>query len=109
MPLKQSGESYTFRPNRTVLDRVIMNQCHSNLVITHRAVDDDIFLVSDHIPLISNIKFQHNVYTMNAEPHIAWNKCSDSDIIRYKTTLETMLHTYNIIDICDTNSSSDDI
>ncbi len=86
VPLKQSGESYTFRPNGTVLDHVIMNQCHSNLVITHRAVDDDIFLVSDHIPLISNIKFQHNVYTMNAEP----SYCMEQ-ILRFLTLFDTKL------------------
>ena len=68
---------YTFRPTNKILDYVITDTYQHELITCNKIIDEDICVVSDHLPQGTNV---------------AWNRCTNEQLISYQQKLEDELH-----------------
>ena len=63
-----------------------------DLVKSVKVIYDDMFMVSDHLPVLTTIKTSIMLTVLPNKKNIAWQKVSDSNIQSYQHTLATLLH-----------------
>lgn len=84
--------SFTFRPTYKMLDYVIINKHQHNLIENNSAIDKDICTVSDHLPILTQLKIETILYCIPHNAHVAWNKCSEEQLISYQSVLKEELN-----------------
>ncbi|MES9881905.1 MAG: reverse transcriptase family protein, partial [Sedimenticola sp.] len=94
------GPPFTFLTMEKMLDHVIMFNTDSDLISEVRILDDDMYHVSDHLPIIItlNVPIYHTNVKERAA-HTAWHKITSSHVEAYQLTLSELSHNLPTDDI----------
>ena len=106
------GGQYTFRPTCKVLDYVMIHRDNVELIATNSVINNDICVVSDHLPIHTIMKFELIQYSSDGHPLVAWNKCNNEQLMLYRSTLEHELQNISLPEPCrpaDVNKYYEDI
>jgi len=82
--------NYTFIPNKTTLDYILMEKSSVHLTISFNIVNERDILTSDHLPIVARLATPLRL-TNEAKPRrtcIAWNKCTQTHIAQYNYDVE---------------------
>ena len=93
-------DQYTFRPTCKVLDYNMIDKNRTDLILKSNVINDDICHVSDHLPILTVMKCELVEYNLNNSRHVAWNKCSNEQLLQYKHTLEQELEHVKLPEHC---------
>ena len=83
---------YTFRPTNKILDYVITDTYQHELITCNKIIDEDICVVSDHLPIYTLLKCEVIMYSLPQGTNVAWNRCTNEQLISYQQKLEDELH-----------------
>ena len=85
---------YTFRPTNKILDYVITDTYQHELITCNKIIDEDICVVSDHLPIYTLLKCEVIMYSLPQGTNVAWNRCTNEQLISYQQKLEDELHKF---------------
>ena len=93
----KNGPDYTFCPNKTMLDHILINEGYFSEVIQCYILTEDKILTSDHLPIV--IRLTANYRNDTPEPEnklihekcISWHKITSNHIEQYQSQLNTIL------------------
>lgn len=90
------GPLYTYITMQKLIDHEIILRHDLDLVTSVKILHDDMFLVSDHLPIMAQL----NLPLYKLEPSgqrvtFAWHKIKIEHIARYQTELSSMLQNLN--------------
>ena len=54
----RQGPFYTFKTAKKMLDHIFIHKCNSDIINETHILEDDIFCVSDHLPIFARINVQ---------------------------------------------------
>ena len=77
---------YTFRPTNKLLDYVIPDTYQHELITCNKIIDEDICVVSNHLPIYTLFKCEVMMYSLPQGTNLVWNSCTNEQIISYKQT-----------------------
>ena len=83
---------YTFRPTNKILYYVITDTYQHKLITCNKIIDEDICVVSDHLPIYTLLKCKVIMYRLPQGTNVAWNRCTNEQLISYQQKLEDELH-----------------
>ena len=79
---------YTFRPTNKILDYFITDTYQHKLITCNKIIDEDICVVSDHLPIYTLLKCEFIMYRLPQDTNMAWNRCKNEQLISYQQKLE---------------------
>ncbi|MES9885046.1 MAG: endonuclease/exonuclease/phosphatase family protein, partial [Sedimenticola sp.] len=86
------GPPFSFITMEKMLDHVIMYNNDLYLASEVEIIDDDIYHVSDHLPICININLPINhTQVKNLSAHVAWNKITEAQLHAYQQSLSSSL------------------
>ncbi|MES9879586.1 MAG: reverse transcriptase family protein, partial [Sedimenticola sp.] len=107
--VNNSGEKLTFRQTEKTLDHVILPKHQATIVKSSRILNDDIFHVSDHLPIYTCVHVPVTAFHPKITPQVAWHKCTDENFNMYRHALTNELQTSDLSNITEASSGNQHI
>ena len=80
---------YTFIPNKTTIDHVLIEKSSANLNTSFKILNKRDVVTSDHLPILFAIAFTPFIPTESqSRMCIAWNQCTQQNISVYQSHIE---------------------
>ncbi len=77
----------------------------TNLIRSSRVYDNDIFHVSDHLPIHTCISIPIIMFQQDNNPSSAWNKCTHDNLSMYQCILNNELQTFDLATLTQTSNN----
>ena len=90
-PTRQ-GPFYTFKTAEKMLDHILIHKCYADIINETHILDDDLFGVSDHLPIFTSINVQFESLRENQRTDkIAWHKINENFTELYQNDITVAL------------------
>ena len=95
-----TGSVFTFKTAEKMIDHILIHKYNEDLITQTKIIEDDIFGVSDHLPIFTsiNVEFESVSEPSNSDK-IAWHKINDYFTEQYQNNLSIALQTMDNKDI----------